>query len=290
VAAIAVSTPARASTTRFAKAALTQSVKAAAAGIDAARARRSPPAPGITVLAYHQVGGPRPSSVNLSVEAFDAQMAWLAEHADVVTLDVALAALLRPEPLAAPQVVVTFDDGTPDLVEHALPILERHAIPATLYVATQWIDEQRSFWDDGTVLSWAGLAELRDSGLVSIASHGHAHLLLDRASAAAVADDLDRSIDLLGEHLGVQALDVAYPKALTPSPDTVGEVRKRFRSGALAGTRPNRPVVDPFALFRSPIQRADGLRWFRRKAAGGMQAEDVARRALNKARYRGLDR
>jgi len=282
--------PTKAEAATGAKALLTESVKVSAAVVDSARALRSPPEPGVTVLLYHQVNGPKPSAVNLTAHLFDAQMAWLAEHATVVPLGDALGRLAEPGPLERPQVVVTFDDGTPDLVEHALPVLERHGLPATLYVATQWIDDGRSFWDDGTVLSWAGVRELRDSGLVTIASHGHAHLLLDRTSAAVVADDLDRSIDLIGEHVGVDALDFAYPKALTPSLDTVGEVRKRFRSGALAGTRPNRPVLDPFALFRSPIQRADRMRWFRHKAQGGMQAEDVARRALNKARYRGLDR
>ena len=41
-------------------------------------------------------------------------------------------------------VVVTFDDGTGDFVDEAVPVLDRFVL-ATLYVATRFVDEQRSF-------------------------------------------------------------------------------------------------------------------------------------------------
>ena len=40
-------------------------------------------------------------------------------------------------------------------------------------------------------------------------------------------------------------------------------------------------------LHRSPIQVSDGLRWFRRKAAGGLSLEDDLRRLRNRRRYAG---
>ena len=65
-------------------------------------------------------------------------------------------------------------------------------------------------------------------------------------------------------------------------------VRARFRSAALAGTRPN-PYgrTDPYRLARSPIQRADGMSWFRRKLDGGMALEDRLRTLANRRRYAG---
>ena len=83
------------------------------------------PASGITVLIYHRVGGHSASGVDLDPVVFDAQLSWLRQHTEVVSLDAALAVTDD-----RPRVVVTFDDGTADFVEFALPALVRHAVPA----------------------------------------------------------------------------------------------------------------------------------------------------------------
>ena len=168
-----------------------------------------------------------------------------------------------------------------------MPVLARLGAPVTVYVATDWIERGRSFWDDGTTLSWAALADATSTGVVTVGSHSHGHLLFDRTPAPTLAADLDRSIGLLGDRLGVEARHFAYPKALAPSPAAEAEVRRRFVSAALAGTRANHPGADPHRLARTPVQVSDGLRWFRHKARGGLGAEDAARRALNRLRYRG---
>lgn len=269
---------------------LRQGVKALAAGVDqvAAVAGRRPP--GLVVLLYHEVGGPRPGPVNLSVAAFEEQVAGLVVAGSLVSLDDGLARLASGQPFDRTLVAITFDDGTAGFIEHAVPVLVRHRAPATLYVATAWVEEQRSFWDDGTVLSWSALGEALSTGVVEVGSHAHRHLLFDREVPEVLADDLDRSIDLLGERLGVSARHFAYPKALAPSPAAEGLVRSRFASAALAGTRANRPGADPHRLARSPVQVSDGVRWFRRKAAGGLGAEDAARRAVNRVRHRRAER
>ena len=80
----------------------------------------------------------------------------------------------------------------------------------------------------------------------------------------------------------------AYPKALGGSPEAEAEVRRRFRTAALAGTRPNPwGATDLHRLRRSPVQISDGVRWFRRKAAGGLGLEDDLRRLRNRRRYAG---
>ena len=103
-----------------------------------------------------------------------------------------------------------------------------------------------------------------------------------------MAAELDRSIELIGEHVGRPPLDFAYPKAVPGSSTADQEVRRRFRSAALAGTRPNPfGATDPHRLARSPIQRSDGMHWFERKVGGGMAMEDGLRRVLNRWRYAG---
>jgi len=260
-----------------------RAVKVAAAAVDEVVA----PPRGVVVLAYHQVGAPRPGSVNLPVALFDEQMAMLAAQRDsgrVVTLDQAVASVTAAAP-PRDLVAVTFDDGTADFVEHAVPILVEHRVPATLYLATDFVEQGRSFWDDGTVLSWSALADAVATGLIDIGSHTHTHALLDRSDDI-VEDELDRSIDLIGERLGVMARHFAYPKALAPSPAADLAVRSRFASAAVAGGRPNRfGRTDPWALSRTPVQVADGTGWFARKARGGLRVEGVVRERLDERRY-----
>lgn len=255
-------------------------VKATARAADLMRA----PASGLVVLIYHRVGGETSVRVDLPTVMFDRQMAHLAERDAVLAIDEAVDRLSAGEDLDG-KVVVTFDDGTADFVDHAMPVLDAYSIPATLYVATAHIEDRIDFPDDGRPASWTGLGDCVASGLVTIGSHTHRHALLDRLAAADVADELDRSIDLIGERLGVDAAHFAYPKALHPTPIADREVRRRFRSAALAGTRANPAGADVHRLARTPIQTTDGDRWFAHKLAGGMGLEDDLRRLVNRRRY-----
>jgi peptidoglycan/xylan/chitin deacetylase (PgdA/CDA1 family) len=262
-------------------------LKTLAAGADVL----TPSTRGVVVLAYHRVGARTGAyEIDLPRPVFAAQMADIAPRA--TTLDDALAALARgathadahgPDPI-----VVTFDDGTVDFVEEALPVLVEYRVPAILYVATGLVDEGRPFPHGGRPLTWQAMREAVSTGLVTIGSHTHSHALLDRCAPEAVADELDRSIELIGAHIGTAPAHFAYPKALAGTPQATVAVARRFRSAALAGTRVNRfGATDPQRLARSPIQRSDGMYWFHRKARGGLGLEDGVRRAANRFRYAG---
>jgi peptidoglycan/xylan/chitin deacetylase (PgdA/CDA1 family) len=260
----------------------------------AAGDRVRPPTPGVVVLIYHRVGGGSGTEVDLPPEAFDEQMAWLAATGRVVSLDDAVVQLTAGDDGAddavAPDegpIVVTFDDGTADLADVATPILVRHGVPATVYLATRFVDEGLDFPDDGTPLSWAAVRDMAATGLVTFGSHTHAHLLLDRLPPADAVDELDRSKDLIEHHLGAPAHHFAYPKAVAASAEVEPLVRDRYRSAALGGNRPN-PYrgTDVHRLSRTAVQVSDGAAFFVRKARGGMALEDSLRRGLNRVRYR----
>lgn len=258
-------------------------LKVTAAALDFVRR----PPPGLVVLIYHRVGRRSAVEVDLPRAAFADQMAWLAAETTVVTLTEGLARLADPQSPREPLVAVTFDDGTADFADEAVPVLVEHRVPATLYVATDFLDRRRAFPDDGIPLSWSALRDAAATGLVAVGSHTHGHALLDRLPAAEIDDELDRSIDLITEHVGRAPEHFAYPKAVMGSAAADAAVRARFRSAAVAGTRVN-PYgsTDPFRLARSPIQVSDGTRWFEAKARGGMSFEDTLRRTVNRARYR----
>lgn len=269
--------------------------------------RVRPPGRGVVVLIYHRVGGGSGTEIDLDPAVFDEQMAWLADSGRAMGLDDAITALLGtgttgdgasgdgatgdrtagPPPAGGDPIVVTFDDGTADLADVATPILARHGVPATVYLATRYVDEGLAFPDEGTPLSWAAVRDMASSGLVTFGSHTHGHLLLDRLGPEQAAGELDRSRELIEQHVGAPAHHFAYPKAVAPSPVADKLVRQRFRSAAMAGNRANAyGATDPHRLARTAVQVSDGTTYFQRKADGGMAFEDAFRRAVNRVRYR----
>jgi peptidoglycan/xylan/chitin deacetylase (PgdA/CDA1 family) len=259
-----------------------QALKVSAAGVDLLRS----PLPGLTVLIYHRVGRRTDVEVDLDVDVFRAQMTFLAEHARIVTLSDGLDRVADPTAARDPLVAVTFDDGTADFADVSVPVVAEVGVPVTLYVATEFVECGLPFPDDGEPLSWSALRDSLTTGLVTVGSHTHTHALLDRLPADLVGDELDRSIELIGERLGVRAEHFAYPKAVLGSPAAEAAVAARFASAAVAGTRVNPfGATNCYRLARSPVQVSDGMRWFRHKVGGGMRLEDDLRRAINRRRY-----
>lgn len=247
--------------------------------------RVRPPTPGIVILIYHRVGNGSGGEMVVSSDRFREQMRYLRDTQRVLTLDQAVDDLAGASEIR-PAVVVTFDDGTTDWVDHALPTLVEFEIPATFYVATKFVDEQLAFPQDGRAISWEGLAALRDSGVATIGSHTHTHALLDRLEPDAVAAELSRCDALIEDNLGITPRHFCYPKALAPSRAAAAKVESRYTTAVLAGTRANVADADLQRLARSPIQASDSDRHFRAKVAGGMATEDRLRETLNRRRYR----
>jgi peptidoglycan/xylan/chitin deacetylase (PgdA/CDA1 family) len=249
-----------------------------------------PSRPGITVLIYHTVGARDGGAVDVSLDDFREQLAHLAEHHRVLALSDAVDELASDaEP--ADGVVITFDDGTTDFVEHSAPALIEAGLPAALYACTQSITEQQPFPWGATPASWAGLSDVASTGLISIESHTHTHALLDRLRAPDIANELDRSIELIGEHIGIVPRHFAYPKAVPCSAMAEAAVRDRFDSAALARNRVNRPGgANRYRIWRTPIQRTDDLGRFAAKAGGGARVEGELRHRLARWKYRGAER
>ncbi len=245
---------------------------------------------GITVLIYHTVGAGDGGAVDVSLGDFRDQLAHLAEHHRVLTLTDAVDELAsHADPVDG--VVITFDDGTTDFVEHTVPALVEAGLPATLYACTQAIDDQQPFPWGAPPASWAGLSDAASTGLISIESHTHTHALLDRVPDVDIAEELDRSIELIGEHIGTAPRHFAYPKAVPGSPAADAAVRDRFDSASLARNRVNQPgTTDLHRLWRTPIQRSDDLDRFGVKAAGGARIEGELRHQLARWKYRGATR
>ena len=104
---------------------------------------------GTLILMYHRIADEScdPWSLAVSPRHFDEQLRTIRE-------------LTRPKRLRdlvaspshgidrQPSVIVTFDDGYADNFLAAKPLLERHDVPATVFVSSGFLDKTIGFWWD----------------------------------------------------------------------------------------------------------------------------------------------
>lgn len=105
----------------------------------------------LTILTYHGVMSEhdymRPGEP--TVAALDWQMELLFKHFSPLSLPEALSKI-DSRSLPERAVCVTFDDGYANNFELALPVLKRWRIPATVYVATDFLNGGR-MWNDSVI-------------------------------------------------------------------------------------------------------------------------------------------
>lgn len=102
----------------------------------------------LSILIYHRV---LPETDPLfprepTAASFDTHMAMLKSVFNVLPLADAVARLKHGN-LPARAASITFDDGYADNVTHALPILKKHGLHATFFIATGYLDGGRMFND-----------------------------------------------------------------------------------------------------------------------------------------------
>lgn len=108
----------------------------------------------IVIYAYHRildVPADYPFDLELvsaSTAQFDQQVRWLKKHTTPMTMSDLSEQLEAGKPLPPRPSVVTFDDGFVDNYENAFPILKRHGVPATFFVSTGYIEQNKTFWFD----------------------------------------------------------------------------------------------------------------------------------------------
>jgi len=102
----------------------------------------------LSVLIFHRVL-PEPDPLfpdEMDARRFDELCGWLKNWFNVLPLDQA-AAQLKAGTLPARAACITFDDGYADNCHVAMPILQRHSLTATFFIATGFLDGGR-MWND----------------------------------------------------------------------------------------------------------------------------------------------
>ena len=154
------------------------------------------------VLCYHglRTGGRSTADIpfanlHLTTDTFDAHCRVLAETCHPIGLDAWRAARAGTQVLPARPVVVTFDDGYRSVFELARPILQRHRIPAAVFVCSNPVRDQQLFWFDA-VARRHGEAAVAESRALPAAGWRHV-----AAACAARANAADPLAPMTSDHI-----------------------------------------------------------------------------------------
>ena len=109
------------------------------------------PSARLSVLIFHRVlAQPDPLFPSEpDARRFDAILGWISQWFCVMPLNTAVAALRRGE-LPGRALSITFDDGYADNHSVALPLLQRHGMTATFFIASGFLDGGR-MWNDSVI-------------------------------------------------------------------------------------------------------------------------------------------
>lgn len=238
------------------------------------------------ILTYHSIGYRR-YAMNVTPGEFADQMAWLAEQQSVIPLADAARGV--------PGVAITFDDGYADNLEHAVPVLQRLKLPATIFIVTGHIGGTlpgERVPESGRLLSESALRDVRAAG-VELGAHTVNHPRLSTLTPDAQEAEIRGAKQTLEGVLGQPVSAFAYPygSILDYTPETEAIVARAGYAYACSNRYGhNTPVKNRWALRRIWVDQSDTARSFRDKVTGALDAMAVQdstagmffRRSLNR--------
>lgn len=219
----------------------------------------------ITILAYHSISDEYQDELSISPRMFSEQMDWLYSHSiQVVSLETALEKLVNKSDLRR-CLVITFDDGYADVMENAIPILDKYKFPATIFMVTGKIG-QKSDWHHFSpsryLLSLADLRELFRRGY-SIGSHSHSHADLPSLSSSELEHELLSSRKFLEYELGIINFLFSYPYGNFGEREVQALIKSEYLCACASGGLGNVGYkTDFFRLDRPEIHRRHTMKQF----------------------------
>lgn len=220
--------------------------------------------PCIRILMYHRVERLLAyDQLTVDPERFAAQMAYLSKHCRVITLSQAVTEL-QCRDYRQSGVVITFDDGYRDNLIHALPILKRYCLPATIFVTVEFCAQIRQHprypvSSSRLHLDWKEVYSLADELNITIGSHTLTHPYLPRLSYAEAQHEITTSRKQIATEINRSVDFFCYPSGDLNQRE-IELVRDAGYFGAVTvAPGCNRPGISLHELRRTEITDKDHL-------------------------------
>ena len=218
--------------------------------------------PGIRILMYHRVDrAPTYDQLTVTPARFARQLEYLARHCRVLSLAAAVEELEIGRQ-TRDGVVVTFDDGYLDNLVHALPVLRRHRIPATIFVTASFCDQSQRHprypsAADRLHLDWREVRELKREPLITIGSHTLTHPHLSRLAPQRATEEIASSRERIARELGGPVEFFCYPSGDFGAREVTMVRAAGYRAAVSVAPGANRSGTPLFELRRTEITDRD---------------------------------
>lgn len=186
----------------------------------------------VPILTYHSLDTSG-SVISVSPEIFAEHMRLLRNRGyTAIRLDRLLDAWAGEGVLPERPVVLTFDDGFRNSLEHAAPVLVEHGFAATIFVVSgrcggtsDWSDQGREM-PRLPLLDWSELGELASTGW-EVAAHSMSHARLPRLALDEARREIVDGKAAIEQELGTPVRTFAYPYGES-CPSVTAIVREEF--------------------------------------------------------------
>lgn len=180
-------------------------------------------------------------------DVFEMQMLFLKKHFEILSFHELLTLWKGKKwDKSKRYCVITFDDGWRDNYLYAFPILQKHSIPATIFLPTALIGTSKHFWPDmlSNLLLHYYSADVPEEKKKAIASLWHKYPWTDHINNKNVEDKIDFVIEyckelsnekideMIGEMTAILGLPIEHERALL----TWDEVKEMSNKGISFGS------------------------------------------------------
>ena len=161
------------------------------------------------VLMYHDIKVKPINGFDVSVDDFQAQLAWLEQEGyQSLSMDEFLQYVDAKRPFPEKTVLITFDDGYEGVYQYAAPALAKHKMKATFFIFKKGLNSALTGYP---YITDNQLRELAANPLFSIQSHTMTHADLSAISKQELQYELKASKQFIESVTNKPCRTIAFP-------------------------------------------------------------------------------
>ena len=181
-------------------------------------------------------------------------------------------------------IALTFDDGYHDVLEHAIPELERRGFAATVYVVPGAIAGEVHFdWypagEMPPLIGWDEMRAVEARSAIRFEPHTMTHPILPRVNREQAEREIRESKLAVERELGRKARLFCYPAGYYSTRDVELVREAGFKAALTCEFGANAtPFTEPFELRRTIVEASDPLWVFEGRLDGATDRAPIGRR------------